>query len=141
MDFIEFRDGTTISSTNEIVNSINEGEVFGDFTSFNTTISTSRSQMELFSGSFTYNYTHNIATSGNQWKIIEFKELDTLPILSDGSGVDMSESKLIKRGGLPECPIVFGSKRQNIRRKSVFLSNIKNKCERNFPYQNVRSFL
>lgn len=101
MDFIEFRDGTTISSTNEIVSSINEGEVFGDFTSFNTTISTSRSQMELFSGSFTYNYTHNIATSGNQWKIIEFKELDTLPILSDGSGVDMSESKLIKRGGLP----------------------------------------
>ena len=102
MDFIEFRDGTTIASTHEIVSSINEGELFGDFTSFNTTINTSRLQIELFSGSFTYNYAHNIATSGNQWKIFEFKELETLPILEDGSGVDMSESKLIKRGGLPK---------------------------------------
>lgn len=102
MDFIEFRDGTTIASTNEIVNSINEGEVFGDFTSFNVNINIARSQMELFSGSFTYSFDHNIATTGNQWKIVEFKTLETLPILSNGSGIDMSSATLVKRGGLPK---------------------------------------
>ena len=102
MDFIEFRDGTTIASTNEIVNSINEGEVFGDFTSFSININSSRSQIELFSGSFIYSYDHNIVTNGNQWNIVEFKNFGILPILSNGSGVDMSSSTLVTRGGLPK---------------------------------------
>lgn len=101
MDFIEFRDGTKLSSTNEIVSSINEGDLFGDFSSFNMTVNTKRYQSELFSGNFTYSSAHNIAVQGNKWKIIEFTDSDILPILSDGTGVNLSYGQIVKRGNMP----------------------------------------
>jgi len=153
MDFIEFRDGTTIASTNELVSSVNEGEVFGDFTSFSVSINVARSQMEFFSGSFTYSYDHNIATTGNDWRIVEFRKLETLPILSNGHGIDMSSSTLIKRGGIPkniEASLIRGNRvvgehlyylqtlQTNVneivslRIYDPFSKNFRNKCKTDF---------
>jgi hypothetical protein len=155
MDFIEFRDGTTMASVNEIISSVNEGEVFGDFSDISVTINTLRNHVEVISGSYVYNHLHNITENGNGWKIVEFIDTNYLPILSDGSGVDLSTSSLVKRGGLPKNIQLSFVQRNRIVGENVYLmqdanTNVnemfplrtfdpmsmffKNKCKVDFDY-------
>lgn len=137
MDSIEFRDGTTLSSINEIVSSVNEGEVFGDFSDMSVTVNILRNQVEVMSGSYVYNYLHNIAESGNRWKVVEFIDHNVPPILSDGSGIDLSTSSLIKRGGLPKNVQLSFVQRSRILGENVYLMQETNKnVNEMFPLRN-----
>jgi hypothetical protein len=138
MDTIEFRDGTTLSSINEIVSSVNEGEVFGDFSDISVTINTVRNQVEVMSGSYVYNYLHNIAEHGNRWKVVEFEnDISVLPIQSDGSGVNVDAGSLVKRGGLPKNIQLSFVQRSKILGQNLFLTQDTNKnINELFPVRN-----
>jgi hypothetical protein len=137
MDYLAFKDGTTLASTNEIVYSVNEGELFGDFSSFTMNIDKRRDTVELFSGTYVYSGNHNIATDGNKWKVVEFLNNHILPINADGSGVDMSKSYSVKTGGLPKDVQVSFIKRNKFLGESVFFTHdTKNHINELFPMRN-----
>jgi hypothetical protein len=137
MDYLAFKDGTTLSSTNEIVYSVNEGERFGDFSSFTMSIDNRRQTVELFSGSYMYNDEHNIATNGNKWKVVEFLNNHILPIKPDGTGVDMSKSYNVKTGGLPkDVQVSFFNKNRFLGENVFFTHNIKENINELFPIRN-----
>jgi hypothetical protein len=141
MDYLAFKDGTTLASTNDIVYSVNEGEAFGDFSSFSMLIDTRRSTVELFSGAYIYNNKHNIAIDGNSWKVVEFQNNHILPIKSDGSGVDMALSALVKTGGLPKDVQLSFIKRNKFLGQNVFFTHdSKTNINELFPVRNFDPF-
>nr|QOI90374.1 hypothetical protein HWQ62_00237 [Pyramimonas orientalis virus] len=141
MESIAFQDGTTMASTNEIVYSMNEGELFGDFSSFTMVVNTTRSTVELFSGTYVYNNKHNIATMGNTWNVVDFEHNDILPINTDGSGVDMNRGYLVKSGGLPRDVQVSFIKRNKFVGQNVFFTHeSKSNINELFPVRNFDPF-
>jgi len=137
MERLNFRDGTSLGSTNEIVTAINEGESFGDFSGFTMSINTTRNTAELFSGSFIYSSAHNIAQHGNRWKVCDFGNHDILPILEDGSGVNFDNTTIVKTGGMPkDVQLSFIHRGRFIGNNVYFSHEAKSNINDLFPIRN-----
>jgi hypothetical protein len=152
---LEFPDGTNMTSVNTIIDSVNEGQTFGDFSGFTMYVNTSRLSVELFSGTYVFNDKHNIANTGNTWVLLEFANKSAIPINSDGTGVNTNAGIIIKRGGQPkdvqlslisknrfigeQCFFTHASNTNinemfPIRTFDPFSSFFKNKCKTDFNY-------
>ena len=142
LERLSFDDGTAISSINDIYESVNEGDTFGDFSGFTMILNNKRLTVEQFSGSYIYNSAHNIAVSGTKWNVRDFTSANPIfPIKSDGSGVDLSQGTLIKQGTVSkDVQISFINKRQFLSDNVFYGHETESNPNNMFPLRNFDPF-
>jgi hypothetical protein len=134
---IVFYDTTEMTSVSQVTQLINDGQIFGDFAQFNISINERTNEVESLAGLYKYSYNHDISTKGISWIIYDMGERNILPLLSDGSGINLSIGNNIRSGGSPnDIQLPFIYKRRFIGQNLIFAH--KNELNPNEAFQ-IRS--
>lgn len=129
---IEFEDGTTIGSINEIGSTLAtaEGELFGDFTTLKFEVYNSKGKtfIQSITGTYSYSRNHNVVKNGNKWNYLDFGERKVPPIKSSGRGFDRDKDGIdsLKTGANPKTFSVSLVKSNKPVGQNIFLTADEN---------------